>query len=290
MTICRLLISGLWLLPLAALGQHAGTLTLLEGSLRLVRGAEMHTVAEGLRLQEGDILQSAAKSLAQLEFSDGAIVVLGPETHAMILASPEAAAGAEIALASGWLKGEPRKAGTGDSRYLSTGLGVSTRGGTLVLRVGEQGTEAFIESGTAKIGEIGSRGELGATRAYKGGQFASRAPGQAVATQNRPPPGFVGAMPRAFRDTLPSRVERFKSRATEPRLEGDVSYADVAPWLQAPRNWRRGMVKRFRPRLKDPEFRAALDANMKSHWEWDRVLHPEKYRPKEPAAASDRKP
>ena len=31
-------------------------------------------------------------------------------------------------------------------------------------------------------------------------------------------------------------------------------------------------------------FREALIANMRFHWEWDRILFPEKYAPKEPAA------
>ena len=54
-------------------------------------------------------------------------------------------------------------------------------------------------------------------------------------------------------------------------------------WLKAPPDIRRPMLARFRPRVSDPAFRAALVANLKFHPEWDPILFPEKYKPKEPA-------
>jgi hypothetical protein len=64
-----------------------------------------------------------------------------------------------------------------------------------------------------------------------------------------------------------------------------VSYADVEAWLKAPPDIRRPLVARFRPRASDPAFRAGLVANLKFHPEWDPILFPEKYKPKEPANA-----
>jgi hypothetical protein len=95
----------------------------------------------------------------------------------------------------------------------------------------------------------------------------------------RPDAAFIEAMPVPFRDTLPSRLARFAAKAVEPKVDREVNYADIEPWLNTAVAWRRGFVERFRPRLKDPEFRRAVDAHMSSHPEWDPVLHPEKFKP-----------
>jgi len=50
----------------------------------------------------------------------------------------------------------------------------------------------------------------------------------------------------------------------------------------------REVVARFQPRAADPAFRAALVANLRFHPEWDPVLFPEKYLPKEPEAEAAR--
>jgi hypothetical protein len=36
------------------------------------------------------------------------------------------------------------------------------------------------------------------------------------------------------------------------------------------------------PKARDPAFRSALIANLRSHPEWDPILFPEKYKPKPP--------
>ncbi len=56
-----------------------------------------------------------------------------------------------------------------------------------------------------------------------------------------------------------------------------------SPGLPGP--YRKLFLKRFQPRLKDREFRAAVEAHIARYPEWDRVLHPEKYLPKVPAEA-----
>ena len=49
-------------------------------------------------------------------------------------------------------------------------------------------------------------------------------------------------------------------------------------------------MPRFRPRLADPAFRSELIANLKYHPEWDPILFPEKYKPKDPAQGSPGSP
>jgi hypothetical protein len=86
-------------------------------------------------------------------------------------------------------------------------------------------------------------------------------------------------MPRAFRDTLPSRLAHFAGKTVGPKTDHPVSYVEIQPWLTMPSAWRRGFVDRFEPRLQDPEFRKQLEAHVAAYPEWDGVLHPEKQRP-----------
>ena len=67
-----------WLLPIPAAAQDIGTITLLEGSLRIIRGTTAFQAAEGMRLRKGDFIESSNAGFAQLEFVGGAIVALGP--------------------------------------------------------------------------------------------------------------------------------------------------------------------------------------------------------------------
>jgi hypothetical protein len=111
-----------------------------------------------------------------------------------------------------------------------------------------------------------------------------------VITSPRPDPGFVNAMPRPFRDTLPSRLSRLAGkRPAEPRREHEVTYQEIQPWLTTGRAWRRGFAQRFEPRLNDAEFRKGIEAHLGEHPEWDRILHPEKYEPKTPPPADNSK-
>ena len=90
-------------------------------------------------------------------------------------------------------------------------------------------------------------------------------------------------MPRHFRDDLPVLLERFKNRRSEPKREHEVTYAEVEAWLKAGSAIRRNFVKRFEVRSKDSEFRRKLIENLREHPEWDKVLFPGKYAPKEPS-------
>src|SRR6185436_17892913 len=120
----------------------------------------------------------------------------------------------------------------------------------------------------------------------KSGEFYTRKADQKGAVAPRPSQPFIAGLPKVFLDPLPSRFARYKDRDVQPKRTEDVSYADVEEWLTAPPEIRRPLMPRFRSRLSDPAFRSALVANLKSHPEWDPILFPEKYKPKEPRAGA----
>jgi hypothetical protein len=144
----------------------------------------------------------------------------------------------------------------------------------------------FVESGEARLVGPRTKGEAAAPQRLKSGQFYTIRADQKAVVASRPSPAFIGALPKVFLDPLPSRMARYKDRQVQPRRLDVVSYAEVETWLKAPIEFRRPLLARFQSRATDPAFRSALAANLKFHPEWDPILFPEKYQPKEAQAGA----
>ena len=136
--------------------------------------------------------------------------------------------------------------------------------------------EVFVESGTATVAS--ARGKE-PPQNVAGGEFVSRNDDQKPTVASRPPPAFLAALPRQFRDPLPALASRFPAAPEALVKVSEVSFAEAEPWLAG--TTRKAFVRRLSPRLSDPAFRAAVAAHPAAFPEWDRMLHPEKYRPKE---------
>jgi len=262
--------------PLVVAAEEIGTLTLVEGPLHVIRGTTVLQGAEGVKLHQGDIVESSNPGFAQLELRGGVVVALGPSTRVFFVS--HAAKNTEMFVLDGWLKAETGP-NAGRYRYSSPFLAATTTDGTVVLHVLGEGADIFVESGSAGISKVGPEGNLGSPGGARAGQFFARHAGQGVSIYPRPSSAFVEAMPRQFRDTLPPRVSKFAGKLTEPKHDHEVSYSEVQAWLAIGQTWRKGFVERFQPRLKDAEFRKALEAHLKDHPEWDSVLHPENSHP-----------
>jgi len=266
----------------AAFGQTVGILTVAEGGVQLVRGSTTYTAAQGVTLQNGDMLAPDPKGQAQIEFPDGAILNLSRGTRALLL-SPQSAGGEPgVALQSGWAKFTRVKAAKGKPyRYIMPLARLDTAGATGVLRIGDASSEIFIESGTARLVELSKAGVPAGGRDVKGGEFVVRAAGQPLAASPRPSAEFIKTMPGYFRDDLPVFLPRVREKGIEPTREHEAAYAEVEPWLKASAPIRRNLVERFRNRAKDPQFRGKLIENLAAHPEWDRILFPERYEEEE---------
>jgi hypothetical protein len=131
---------------------------------------------------------------------------------------------------------------------------------TLVERPG--GPAVGVRQGQTYRRAAGVRGTLGATT----------------------PTAFVAEMPKAFRDSLPLRADKYREREVTPRPAPDFVYADVEGWLKAETPFRRQFIERWRAKARDSAFRSALIANLSSHPEWDPILFPQKYLPKHASA------
>lgn len=275
------------LLPAPAPEPNVGLVTLLEGPLRVIRNTELLGAVEGMGLRQGDILESGDKGFVQMEFAGGAIVALGPSTRLYLLRVPRSGSGktggaTELVLLNGWLKGESNNASL---LYESPSVAASASTGTVIVHRDDDGCSVFVESGTAILSGVSPDGTLRQPQPGKAGQFFSCRADKTLGSVPRPTAQFVESLPRAFRDTLPPRAAHFGGKSIEPKVVHAVSYTEVKSWLTMPAGWRRGLASRFKPRLRDPEFRREIEAHVSQSPEWRQILSPDKNSSNDPTAA-----
>ena len=269
--------------------ERVGTVTLLEGPAAVVRGATRYALAEGVRLRPGDILEVSDKGLAEIEFPGGTAFALAPGTRMLAVDAPRGKSAAwDYYVTRGALKFSRVKQGE-SIRVLTPVFTLQPGEGAAVMVVAGAEGSVFVEGGEARITEPPAKGASPPPLTLKTGEFYTRKADQKAAVSSRPSQPFIAGLPRIFLDPLPSRLARYKDREVQPKRVEEVAYADVEDWLKAPPEIRRPLMPRFRPRLSDPAFRAALTANLKSHPEWDPILFPEKYKPQDPPAGAPAK-
>jgi hypothetical protein len=260
------------LLVLAQIFAHAqeiGTVTLLKDSpLHVIRGYSMYQGTEGMKLRQGDILETgpAPTAQAQFEFSGGAVIELGPSSQLYILSQSGAAA--DLVLLSGWLKGETT---VGSYRYSSPLASATTKGGNVVLHAAGDNADIFVERGNASISGGSGTAIPSATEKI----FFTHKAGKPLASAERPSRDFISGMPVCFRDMLPARLSAFAGKKPPiPKSDHDVTYTEIERWLTTP-PWRKGFVVRFKPRLQDSAFRKAIADHIGALPDWEPALHPE---------------
>jgi hypothetical protein len=265
----------------ASAGAGTGVFTIVDGDLVVLRETRQFPAVEGLRVRAEDIVRSGAGArLSRLELDDGTLLDLGPNSE--LLLQPRGLAGeraASLYLLRGWLKVTTPAAGTA---LASPHLDVRKLAGSAVLRIAPQATLMFVEAGRAELLER-AEGRQAAHTLREGDAFAQRG-AAAGAVLRRPPADLIDGLPRGFVDPLPRRAAAWNGRSVEPAAGAAVEYADASPWLHAESVLRPAFVQRFTPMARDRRFRASLVAELRAHPEWDRVLFPEKYRPKPPPA------
>jgi len=283
---------ALWLCVLA--WPHAvwaatplATATIVDGEVLLIRGALKLQLAEGVRLVADDIVETTAKGrLVRIEFSDGVILDLGPESRSLLapkLSGDRAKFVSRVHLLRGVAKLTSPKPPVPTATTLSSpafDVSIVARSGVFIV----QGNEAFAfaEAGEVVLRER-SGGKPAGNFALKSGEFFARLGEAKAAVTPRPTPAFIQRLPRAFLDTLPSRAALFKGREVEPKALGEISFTEAEAWVDA-EGLRPAFVARWKALAQNPAFRDALAANMRAHPEWDRIVYPEKYLPK-PASA-----
>lgn len=278
----------LWLaLPVpCAIAADAGTYSIVEGSARVLRDTTWYKLVPGARFREGDIV-AAGSGQIQVELVMGGIFNLGAPGTVFAAAVPIAAdkltGPVELALPEGWLKLAASAPAAG-FRVLLDGSFVNASEAVVVMHAKPDAMEVFVESGTAKLTDAGTgKAKPAAATDLKAGDYVAQSAERPLRYEPRPPAAFVTSVPRYMIDALPIFAPKYKSSKVQLVADQEISYAEAEPWLAGP--YRKTFLKRFQPRLKDHEFRAAVEAHIARYPEWDRALHPEKYVRKVPAEA-----
>jgi hypothetical protein len=145
--------------------------------------------------------------------------------------------------------------------------------GSAIQRLDGFAVSVFAEKGDLLVQDIGPTGISRSLVKVPAEQFAEWRSERALTVLARPTPQFLAAVPASFQDELTPMADRLRDVRSEPVAQRGVSYADIADWLKAmPR--RVEFVRRFQPRLKDPEFRRQLDAELGKSTPWGPILHP----------------
>ena len=258
-------------LALAQPAQPATVVGILEGGATLIRQTTRYALAEGVALNDQDIIETAPGAFAQIELPGGVLLDVGESTR--LILRPRTGKGLKappLYLLQGWLKTTT----AGSFAYVSPAFDIATQGGTTVVHIQGPQYEVFLESGTAKLTP---REGAQNTLQLAGGDFAQKREGAAPTVARRASPEFLAKVPRQFRDRLPARAEKFAKRNVVPKPLGDIAYADVSDWLRTEPALRLPLLPLWRARATDLTFRAAAKADLAQHPEWEAYADPEGY-------------
>jgi len=271
----------IFLVAAPCLGADVGMITLVDGKPKLLRGTAWFSLSEGVRIRDGDTLDLPDKSQLQLELIDGgAVSVIGPAALYAVSLTPrdaKQAAMAELFLTRGWLKLDTKPPGA--RLRIRTPLStVTASDAAAVMHLTGDAVEAFVETGAVRMADAAKPDGSGSET--KAGGFAARAAGKPIDSAARAPSTFVAAMPRDFMDPLPMRASKFSNARADPAPDRDATFTEVQPWLTGP--YRAAFMKRFEPRLADPTFRTAAEANGRVLPEWNATVAKPKAEPPPP--------
>ena len=273
-------------LPAAAAAESAGVVTILEGNATVIRGLSKYALAEGVRILGDDLVETDKSAFVRVEFTDGAMVDLGPATRAQLnRPSMHRFDRPALYLLSGWLKLSTGSLTAGaKASFAANPFDATSAAGQCVARVAEGANAVFAEEGAIQLMNRRAGGKAATT--LKSGDFLALRGAETSKVESRPNHEFVAALPRQFQDPLPSRIARFKDRAAPAKPLGAFTYSEVEGWLDAEPVIRRRFVTEWAAKASDVAFRERLDAGLARHPEWERVLYPERFEPKPPASAA----
>jgi hypothetical protein len=243
-----------------------GPVAVADGEpLRIVRRDSLMSGSKGVVLLSEDIVSTSADAFVAISLSGGSLIGIGPSTEVYFLQNAELTT---VRVLKGWVKADVK---SGLIRLEGTRLAIQARKAVVLLHAAERSDEIFDEQGSALL-LLRNDAAVREDRETAENQFFVREERFDVSVQPRPSDDFVKAMPIPFRDPLPGQV--LLPQPVSSRLLHPVAYSDIEAWLSSPRDWRAGFTRRFRARLKDPGFFAAMDAHLTLFPEWRDILHP----------------
>lgn len=258
----------LYLLCLGSVFAADLMIVVTEKPVRLIRGVQTFKAGPGVVLQKGDILESGMQTV-QLEMAPSTVMLLAPHARLYL-----AGVGSklELALLDGWLKVSSKNT---PLMLHSTWLRSQSDSGSLVFHTEIGKAELFPEEGEVMATATGgTAGSTNAPQKIAQEQYVLRLASLPLKTMPRPAGDFLSSIPKPFRDALSSQIARLNGKSVPPELEYDVRYHHVEAWLKTDMPVRKEFVRRFKPMLKNPDFRRALEAELSQLPDWKPALYP----------------
>ena len=225
-----------------------GTVTILEGEALITRAASRLRAAEGVRLQQGDIVETGDNTFMQVELVEQTVLQMGPKARIMVGGPVRLKAERTLYALSGWFKlSNARKEGNVRAfEFRSPLIEIGLLPGVVVMQLKANEATLFAERGDLKLVERPGFTALGVRQ----GQTYRRSAGARGTVGGAAPAAFVAEMPKAFRDSLPLRADKYRERDVPPRPAPDFAYADVEAWLKAESPFRRQFIERWRSKAR----------------------------------------
>ena len=218
--------------------------------------------------------------MVRVEFADKSLVDIGPSTRVWVRPALKPAAGfvaSNMYVLGGWIKLVAAPVQGAGAAVESPTAKLLTRG-SCVFESRRTTASVFAEAGDTRV--VSKLSSQTPPASLATGQFLALAEGKDGQTSARPPPAWMQGVPRAFKDLLAPRAERFGTREPVPAPTQSVDYAAIEAWLKTEPVVRKALMPRWKSKASEPTFRQALIDNMRHHPEWDRIVFPEKYEPK----------
>lgn len=250
-------------------GAAGGLVFYAEGpSFTVIRGDELRTGTRGAALQGGDIVETGSDGFMVVQMQGGSLVGIGPGSSVYFT---ERSGTLRLLVREGWVKADFR-AKDAHGTLAAARLAIQCQKDVVVLYASASRDEIFEEQGEGMLAQRGPALPHTDPQMHPGQLITSDNRMEVVVTP-RPSADFLQGMPKPFRDALPP-ADAASGSSPGTQMLRKVTYGDVEGWLNAQPDWRDGFVGRFRGRLKDPAFFAAMDAHLSQHPEWTLILHP----------------
>lgn len=265
-----LLAGLLHLSPLLAAPADIGVISAAEKPVQLLRATSVYQASAGARLQSADYLEAGSTGVL-IDQLAGTHIALGPHTRLYLEHTGNTT---HLNLLQGWLKLQPLSGvPQGNLRVTTANLALDASKAASVIHADASGTEVFVEDGMVSVRDPRQKPRDPARQVLRREEFA-QAKGQGpVSAPGRPSGDFIGAMPPAFFDPLPSVAAR-KLTADPLNKLREASFADASPLLLGPLKLNgASLATRFTPRLADPAFRQAIVQRFGGTLDWETALY-----------------
>ena len=229
------------------------TITIVEGQSTIISGTRGFVPAKGVPLRQCDIVRVGPQALVQAEFDDGGQIVVGHDSRMLFeLPGSDEPAVSPMFLMSGWAKvAVPRRERMPPYRIVTPLFDLSMDAGAVVLHAEADGVAFFVETGDA-VAQVPGGGARAGTTVTAGHTYVHKAGQPAGTVAKGIDKGFLSAMPRSMRDSLPSLLARLKARDVSPQPAPGYDPKEAEQWFRT--------VAQLRPCIADNTIRSGQEA------------------------------